>query len=249
MLSKLFLKPSGSPFMKYLLGFISAIILFSGCETESPTPLITNDNQVVDNCQGIEYLALGDSYTIGQAVIEEKRWPNILSRWLVDGGTEVCRTRIIAQTGWTTGNLLEALSEQTIDTDYELVSLLIGVNNQYQGRSLEEYKSELRTLLDKSINYANGDTSAVFILSIPDYGYTPFGEYNQENISREIDMFNEAKKMIVEEYGIQFFYITDISRQGLQEPSLVAEDGLHPSGEQYELWVEKIISDQFFTDL
>ena len=124
--------------------------------------------------------------------------------------------------------------------DFYLVSLLIGVNNQYQGKSADAYKPEFEELLKMAIVFAGNDKSKVFVVSIPDYGYTPFGKSKQHSISMEIDEYNKVNKTITEKYGVRYFNITDISRQGFRDETLVAEDGLHPSGKQYAKWVELI---------
>lgn len=122
--------------------------------------------------------------------------------------------------------------------EYNLISLLIGVNNQYQNRSTGEYATEFEELLNMAIALADGKKENVFVVSIPDYGYTPFGQANQLSISGEIDQFNLINRSIAQQAGVAYFYITDISRRGLAEPSLVASDGLHPSGAMYAEWVE-----------
>ena len=149
----------------------------------------------------------------------------------------------MAQTGWTTADLTNAIDTTTdFKNRYDLVSLLIGVNNQFQGRSLDNYEIEFRALLEKSIEFAGDDPGRVFVVSIPDYAYTTFGG-GDPMISQEIDEFNAANKAITDEYGIQYFNITPISRLGLDQPELVATDGLHPSGEQYRRWVELMVDD------
>ena len=147
----------------------------------------------------------------------------------------------IATTGWTTKDLIQGIADSlNREKDYNLVSILIGVNNQYQGKAITIYEPELRTIIDLAIGIAGQDTTRVFMLSIPDYAYTPFGK-GEKNISREIDKYNEINRRVAGEYGIVWVEITPISRRGLNEPELVAGDGLHPSGEQYGEWVEKII--------
>ena len=186
------------------------------------------------------YLALGDSYTIGESVAETESYPAQLGNWLLPSFSNV-EVRIIAETGWTTDDLANALDTTTdLREGYDLVSLLIGVNNQYQGRSLENYRVEFRSLLERAIELAGNDTARVFVISIPDYAYTPFGG-GSLLISEEIDSFNAANRTITAEYGIQYFDITPISREGLSEPELVASDGLHPSGLQYGRWVELMV--------
>lgn len=187
------------------------------------------------------YLALGDSYTIGESVAENERWPVQLAKALTEKGTAVATPRIIAVTGWRTDNLKNGINIAQIKDKYDLVSLLIGVNNQYQGKSAEDYAVEYEDLLKTAIQLAGGDKSNVFVVSIPDYGYTPFGAPNQEKISKELDEFNAINKRITDAYGITYINITDISRKGLEDPELVAEDTLHPSGKQYTLWVKRIL--------
>jgi lysophospholipase L1-like esterase len=191
----------------------------------------------------IKFLALGDSYTIGESVVATERWPVQLMDSLNARGLEYIDYRIIAVTGWRTDNLKEAIHDAKIKDEYTLVSLLIGVNNYYQGKTVESYKPEFEELLRTAIHIAGGTTSRVFVLSIPDYGYTPFGKNNQETISKGIDAFNAANKSIAQQLGVKYINITDISRRGLTEPDLVAFDGLHPSGKMYSEWIQRIIAD------
>ena len=185
----------------------------------------------------IQYLALGDSYTIGEGVGERQRWPNQLIARLVEKGYEVARTKIIARTGWTTGELLNALAGDTTLEDYNLVSLLIGVNNQYRKQAFEIFTAEFDSLLNQSITYA-GSKRRVFVLSIPDYGVTPFGSNNREQIAEEIDQYNDYIKQQCVEREIPFVDVTGISRQLGDSPGSLAPDNLHPSGSQYTQWVE-----------
>lgn len=195
--------------------------------------------------QGVRYLALGDSYTIGESVNQNNRWPSQLRDSLVDRGYQFDTLEYIATTGWTTQSLLNAVNNQGLETkNFNFVSVLIGVNNQYQGQPFSLFLTQFPQLLDSAILYAGGDTSAVFVLSIPDYAYTPFGQFmNPNQISQEIDQYNAAKDSICQEYGVQYFNITPISREGLSDPGLVASDGLHPSREQYTRWVQEILLD------
>lgn len=189
----------------------------------------------------LSYLALGDSYTIGERVSESERWPNQLAEALTKKGVAVAPPKIIATTGWRTDNLKEAISKADLHHDYDLVSLLIGVNNQYQGKSADQYAIEFEHLLKTAIALANGKSNHVFVVSIPDYGYTPFGLAKKETISQQIDEFNAINKRISKQYNVAYHNITDISRKGLDEPSWVADDGLHPSGKMYALWTERIL--------
>jgi lysophospholipase L1-like esterase len=193
--------------------------------------------------QPMKYLALGDSYTIGESVLPAERWPVQLAELLRQKGKEVDPPTIIATTGWRTDNLKNAISIAKLEEDYDLVSLLIGVNNQYQGKPLDQYKIEFEELLKTAVRLAKGNKANVFVVSIPDYGFTPFGKPKQEKITRELDQFNAVNKEIASQYGIRYFNITEISRKGLEDPSLVAADGLHPSGKMYKQWVDLIVRD------
>ena len=150
----------------------------------------------------------------------------------------------MASTGWTTGDLSRALDGEVINNgDYNLVSLLIGVNNQYRGNSLDEYRQEFTILLDRAIAYAGGNSDRVFVISIPDWGVTPFGQLvgNPKEIAEEIDGFNAANQAITESKQVRYFYITPISREALNDRALIASDGLHPSGKMYTRWVEMML--------
>lgn len=188
----------------------------------------------------LRFLALGDSYTIGQSVSVEERWPNQLVSQFSIRGYNVEELKIIAQTGWRTDNLRNGIQQQMPLEGYNLVSLLIGVNNQYQGGSVQTYMTEFEELLQKALELAGNNPSHVFVLSIPDYAYTPLGNGSQV-ISAEIDLFNSANRFITETYDIRYIDITPISRNGLNDPTLVAGDGLHPSGKQYGFWVQEIL--------
>ncbi|MFN9862338.1 MAG: SGNH/GDSL hydrolase family protein [Bacteroidota bacterium] len=195
------------------------------------------------NAQEKKYLALGDSYTIGESVSEAERWPNQLRESLSKKGDAIGKPTIIATTGWRTDNLKNAMNIAQLKPEYDLVSLLIGVNNQYQGKSSDQYAIEFEDLLKTAIHLAKGRKENVFVVSIPDYGFTPFGKPNQETITKAIDLFNEINARITYKYKVQYFNITEISRDGLTDPSLVAGDGLHPSGKMYAQWVELIARD------
>ena len=185
------------------------------------------------------YLALGDSYTIGQSVPEEDRFPEQTIQLLRNENIKISDPEIIAATGWTAGNLINALTLNPPQKHHSLVSLLIGVNNQYRGKSMDEYKTEFALLLNRSLQYAGGNKKNVFVLSIPDYSVTPFAHNsNKQKIAIEIDSFNVINKAISDSLGVNYLDVTAISRDGLNDPELIANDGLHPSGKQYKKWAE-----------
>lgn len=197
----------------------------------------------------VRYLALGDSYTIGESVDESERWPMQLASMLESspqiaksiagtegGGIEVA---IIARTGWTTDELWDGIQARKIQPPYDLVSLLIGVNNQYRGLDIEEYRKSFVFLLNKSIEYAGGDANRVIVLSIPDWGVTPFaGDRDSKKIADEINQYNAVSRAETEKAGAHYIDITPISREAVNDPSLIAGDGLHPSGKMYAEWAK-----------
>lgn len=190
------------------------------------------------------YLALGDSYTIGESVDEMERWPVLLVNQLKKSNVNLGNPKIIATTGWTTNELISAINAQNLDKKFDLVSLLIGVNNQYRGYPVDQYKNEFEELLQTAIRFANDNPSKVFVLSIPDYGVTPFAsDRNPDKIGQEIDAYNAIAEAISKKYSVRFFDITPISRKAKMNAELVAEDGLHPSGKMYKQWVDFIWED------
>jgi len=191
--------------------------------------------------KNVSFLALGDSYTIGESVSEQERWPNQLADSLRAHGMKISRPTLVATTGWRTDDLKNAIAKASLKNEYGLVSLLIGVNNQYQGKPLAQYAVEFEDLLRTAIALAQGKKENVFVVSIPDYGFTPFGKEKQTTITAAIDQFNATNRQIAERLGITYFFITDITRRALTQPDLVAADGLHPSGKMYSLWVERMV--------
>lgn len=188
------------------------------------------------------YLALGDSYTCGEAVEQAQSFPYLLAKVFKQENIAFAPS-IVAQTGWTTNELEQALEVANLPATFDLVSLLVGVNNQYRGLDIEVFKTEFTRLLQKAIHLAKGNAHKVFVVSIPDYGYTPFGQAHQLKISQEINLYNGICKACAQMYGVKFFDITGISRQGLTAKKLLASDGLHPSGAMYQLWVDRFKSD------
>lgn len=188
------------------------------------------------------YLALGDSYTIGEGVSVNESWPYQLAKKLTGVGIAVDQPKVIARTGWRTDNLINAIEQEELTEKYDLVSVLIGVNNQFQGKSIEVYEKDLRTILNTAVELCSKGKSGVFVLSIPDYGATPFGKLEREAIGVEIDTWNKICKTVCDEFEIPFLDITQISRKAVSDASLTAKDNLHPSGKMYALWVDEIFS-------
>ena len=189
-----------------------------------------------------KYLALGDSYTIGESVCNTCNYPKQLTESLNQVLKEKTSVTIIAKTGWTTTDLISAISEENPSKDYDLVTLLIGVNNQYQDKSFSLYEKEYPELLNMAIYFAKGNPENVLVLSIPDYAFTPFGSKSgkTEKITSELIKYNAYAEKIATEKGVRFENITLITQEGLENPALVASDGLHPSEVAYKKFVEQI---------
>ncbi|HJS00093.1 MAG TPA: SGNH/GDSL hydrolase family protein [Flavobacterium sp.] len=212
--------------------------------SETAPPATDLSLQLPTRTETINYLALGDSYTIRESVCESCRFPEQLKTALKNLNQQNnFSLEIIARTGWTTSNLISEIDNKKPSSNYDLVSLLIGVNNQYQGINFNVYEKEFPELVTKAINLAKGNKNKVIVISIPDYAYTPFGQSygNPSSISSEIDRYNTFAKSYCEANAITYINITDITRQGLNDKSLVANDGLHPSAKAYTLFVERIL--------
>ncbi len=183
------------------------------------------------------FLALGDSYTVGESVSKGECWPARLIQMLHDRELDIGEPVIIAKTGWTTDELDEAIDREHPRGQFDLVSLLIGVNNQYRGRSTKEYGKEFSGLLRRAIGFAGGEASHAIVLSIPDWGVTPFANgRDRMKIATEIDSYNRVNLEEATRAGAQYVDVTSISRTALNDPSLIASDGLHPSGRMYGEW-------------
>lgn len=189
----------------------------------------------------MSYLALGDSYTIGESVSVYENFPYQTVHLLRKNGMALHAPEIVAKTGWTTDELLKGMEQTPLLQEYDFVSLLIGVNNQYRGRPVETFSIEFEQLLMKAIVLAGGKKEHVFVISIPDWGATPFAEgRDRSKIAKEIDAFNLAKKSITIKNGIQFLEITEGSRAALNDTGLVAKDKLHPSAKEYAKWAQQL---------
>jgi len=187
------------------------------------------------------YLALGDSYTIGEQVLLKDSFPYQLVQLLRKKSLPFTAPEIIAKTGWTTDELLAGIDALELLPGYDLVTLLIGVNNQYRGRATENYAVEFTTLLKMSIQFAGNKPGQVVVVSIPDWGVTPFASgRNREQIAEKIDAFNTINKSVAMDYGVHYIDITPSSREAATQTNLLAEDGLHPSARAYRQWAEKI---------
>jgi lysophospholipase L1-like esterase len=184
-------------------------------------------------------LSLGDSYTIGEGVAAIERWPNQLASELRKRDVDIAEPRIIATTGWTTDELAGAIDREGVHDSFDLVTLLIGVNNQYRGRDPENYRAEFASLLNRAIHFAGGDVRRVIVVSIPDWGVTPFAlGRDRARIAAEIDAFNGINCEVTKQAGARYADITAISREGA---SMVVSDGLHPSAAMYARWTEAIL--------
>ena len=190
----------------------------------------------------LQLLALGDSYTIGEGVSQAERWPVQLAAMLGKRGVTLNPPVIIAKTGWTTDELAAAIAERKPGGPFDLVTLLIGVNNQYRERSVEDYRKEFRALLDQAVEFTGGRATRVVVISIPDWGVTPFAAgRDRAKIAAEIDRFNSAAREEATRAGARYVDITPVSREARTRPDLLAEDGLHPSGAMYRRWAETIL--------
>ena len=196
---------------------------------------------------GLAFLVLGDSYSIGEGVAERDRWPAQLAVALRSHGDAIDDPRYIARTGWTTDELSDAIdAEETakpLSPPYRLVSLQIGVNDQYRGRPVSEFRPQFTRLLERAIRYAGGDASHVFVLSIPDWGRTPFARAQGRDaaqVTREVDAYNSATAEICAAHHVPWIDITDLTRTP-EGGNDVVDDGLHPSPAMYSAWVERLL--------
>jgi lysophospholipase L1-like esterase len=215
-------------YLLYLL-FLTLFVL-TACKTNMPAP---------ENNVQLTYLALGDSYTIGESVPEDQRWGVHLAQMLRAKGIDVSNPVTIARTGWTTAELISAINAAKPASNFNLVSLLIGVNNQYRGQSLATYRQEFRELLQMAIKFGQNEPGRVLVLSIPDWGLTPFAQgRNQAQITAEIEAFNAVARDETQKAGVTFIDITPLTRKAANDLSYLATDGLHYSGKMHREWAE-----------
>src|SRR6202012_5492305 len=229
--------------MKTLYMALLAAITFAGCNAQTNTQQPITGTMASNGSKGgtYTYLALGDSYTIGESVPQASSFPYQLMARLNTAGEDVQAPTIIAVTGWTTDNLINAISQSNIQgKTYDFVTLLIGVNDQYQGLSQDNYRTKFKQVLGTAIQFAQGDTSRVFVVSVPDYGVTPFANGKEATIGPLIDQFNAINLDESQKAGVHYINIPPISKVAATDLTLVADDGLHPSAKMYGLWVTLI---------
>ena len=211
---------------------VACALLLSACSVAETVP----------KSAGARFLALGDSYTIGEGVAERERWPVQLSEALRANGVRIQDPQIIARTGWTTDELDAAITDADPRGTFELVTLLIGVNDQYRGRTAEQYREPFRNLLRRAIGFAGGDAKRVVVVSIPDWGVTPYaGSRDRKAIAKAIDEFNAVNRDETEQAGARYVDITAVSRQLGGDSAQLVTDGLHPSASQYKLWSDLVL--------
>jgi lysophospholipase L1-like esterase len=219
--------------MRLMLFFVAFLFFGStACSTKQPMSRISN----------FTMLSLGDSYTIGESVAENDRWSVQLAGLLLERETAVEKPTIIARTGWTTAELITAIEASGNQKQYDLVSLLIGVNNQYRGQGIEQYRSEFRQLLQTAVRFAHDRADRVVVLSIPDWGASPFAANRDRTvIAAQIDSFNQVARQECEKAGVAYVDITPLTRQASGDATQFADDGLHYSGKQMKKWAEKAL--------
>ena len=221
------------------LAFLLALLLLACTQhTAEPDMVINPDASLAK----YTFLSLGDSYTIGESVAEADRWSVQLAGMLRKDSADVANPDIIARTGWTTADLQDAIKASGNQKTYSLVSLLIGVNNQYRGQSQDRYRTEFRELLQTATKFAGGKAAHVFVLSIPDWGASPFAAgRDKAQITREIDQFNAIANDECQKAGIAYVDITPLTRLAANDNSQFASDGLHYSAKQMRQWAEKAL--------
>jgi acyl-CoA thioesterase-1 len=219
-------------------------LTFFGCNSNTDSPAGDTNTENTTAPENFKLIALGDSYTIGQSVCETCRFPAQLKDSLQTyfSVLDTFNLQIIARTGWTTSDLKSAIVAADLQTDFDLVTLLIGVNNQYQNKPFSLYETEFVELINTAVSLVGNTASKLIVVSIPDYAYTPFGQgRNPENISSQLELYNSFARTYCENNGIKYVNITDITQDGLNNPLLVASDNLHPSALAYTKFVERIL--------
>ena len=227
------------------IAIFALFIMCSNFHCMGPESMGTRDLAPIQQLQsrGVKLLALGDSYTIGEGVAPEQSWPLQLAGILREAAFNIDTTQIVAATGWTTFDLLRAIAQTNLSPPYDLVTLLIGVNDQFQGKAESWYSEGFATLLQLSIDFAGGRPQRVIVLSIPDYSVTPFGRrLDSTAIRTKLDSFNQMNAKLSKNAGVHYVNITEISRGAASDPTLLALDKLHPSGSMYAEWARLVAS-------
>ena len=207
---------------------------------ESHNDLIFEENINSLSDSPFSFIALGDSYTIGEGVNVEDRWPNQFVNLANENGFDFDQPVIIAETGWKTYDLLDSINQTNFSSKYDYISLLIGVNNQFNSRPIHEFEEDLNKLMDE-MNRIKKDDGSIIIISIPDWGYTPFAEsVEMSDISEKIDLFNSILIKFAATNDLKYVDVTEISRRAINEPNLITDDNLHPSKKMYLEWANKI---------
>jgi lysophospholipase L1-like esterase len=229
----------------FALSFLLLFFTFTSCQHTDIDPVPLPEEP--DTKEKIDMLCLGDSYTKGQSVVWGSNFPNQLADSLSNLSFDVVTDapRVIAQTGWRTDQLKNAITAATdiIDSTFSIVTLCIGVNNQYQNTNFDLYAPEFEGLLKTAIVRAGGKKERVFVVSIPDWAFTSYGQQfpGGANVSSKIDEYNAVNRKIAADYQVNYIDVTPVSRQGIAQPNLVASDGLHPSAVQYTEWVKLML--------
>jgi lysophospholipase L1-like esterase len=243
--------PREKTYYSFVRIFLSAtLLIWSACSTEiistmegtAPSTSSLPNTSLPFRSGPASYLALGDSYTIGQGVDPSENYPNVLTENLRKRGIHIKDPVIVAVTGWTTKDLMQGIDHaQLQDQQFDLLTLLIGVNNQYRGQSLEDYGQDFRKLLATSLKFVGGDANRIIVISIPDWGVTPYAtslHRDKQQIATEIDLFNEKNKSLTLQSGIRYLEITNEYRSLGHLQQYLATDGLHPSRKVYARWAE-----------
>jgi acyl-CoA thioesterase-1 len=220
----------------FLTILLAACLALVACERDGGTHAPADPP---DGPRSWRILALGDSYTVGSSVRASQAWPRQLADSLAAGEDSVETLDVVASLGWTTTDLIAALSAENLEPPYDLVTLMIGVNNQFQGLDIAIFTEELAILADMAVSLAGEDKGRVLLFSIPDYGVTPFGMMIfPDGVAGEIGCYNSRGRSIADSLGLTYLDITPLSCEAEHDPALVAPDGLHYSGEMYHRWVE-----------
>ncbi len=227
----------------YLIYFSTLLFSFAFHFSPSCKLPVSGKNNTLQ--KDFQYLALGDSYTKGEGVRPDESWPVLLAKAMTTKVRKIYPPVIIAKTGWRTDNLLEALEKESdINNKFDLISISIGVNNLFQGKSITEYEKDLHKIFNKALALSVNGKYGIFVVSIPDYSASPFGnKFKPLRVAKAIDMWNNILKQTSLKYGFSWYDITEISRLGAKNNSLISQDGLHPSAKMYKMWVRLIAID------